>query len=67
MLPLPEDRRQALVGSIPGPRMVRMTGLLVSAFFDVYLQRKPSVMLKDVSSQFPEITIQKSSANQAAN
>jgi len=39
---MPEDRREALVGSIPGPRMVRMTSLLVCAFFDIYLRKKPS-------------------------
>ena len=66
MLPLPGDRRQTLVGSVPGPRMVHMTSFLVSAFFDVYLQTKPSTLLKDISSQFPEITIQTSSINDSA-
>lgn len=66
MLPLPEDRRQTLVGSVPGPRMVQMTSLLVSAFFDVYLQKRPSTLLKDISSQFPEITIQTSNINDSA-
>ncbi len=64
MLPLPEDRRNALVGSIPGPRMVRMTSLLVCAFFDIYLRKKPSALLKDVSSQFPEIAIETSSVKE---
>jgi dienelactone hydrolase len=66
MLPLPEDRRQTLVGTVPGPRMVRMTSFLVSAFFDVYLQKRPSTLLKDISSQFPEITIQTSNINDSA-
>jgi predicted dienelactone hydrolase len=66
MLPLPQDRRQTLVGSVPGPRMVRMTSSLVSAFFDVYLQKRPSTLLKDISSQFPEITIQTSNINDSA-
>jgi hypothetical protein len=66
MLPLPEGRRQTLVGTAPGPRMVRMTSLLVCAFFDVYLQKRPSTLLKDVSSQFPEITIETSSSNDSA-
>ena len=60
MLPLPEDRRQTLVGSIPGPRMVQMTSLLVCAFFDVYLQKRSSASLKDVSLRFPEITLETS-------
>jgi pimeloyl-ACP methyl ester carboxylesterase len=66
MLPLPEDRRQALVGSVPGPRMVRMTSMLVCTFFDIFLQRKPSTLLKEISSQFPEVTIQTSTVNETA-
>jgi hypothetical protein len=66
MLPLPEDRRQILVGSVPGPRMVRMTSFLVCAFFDVYLQKRPATLLNDVASQFPEITIQTFSTNDRA-
>jgi pimeloyl-ACP methyl ester carboxylesterase len=65
ILPLPENRREALVGSIPGPRMVRMTSLLVCAFFDIHLRKKPSGLLKDVSLEFPEITIQTSSGSEA--
>jgi hypothetical protein len=63
MLPIPEDRRQSLVGSIPGPRMVRVTSLLVCAFFDVNLQKRPAALLSDVASQFPELTIETSSRN----
>jgi len=64
MLPLAEDRRQALVGGIAGPRMVHMTSLLVCSFFDIYLRMEPSGLLRNVSSQFPEITIQTSSVNE---
>lgn len=58
MLPLPEDRRTALVGSIPGPKMVRMTSFLVCTFFDVYLRKSPSTLLERAAQQFPDITIQ---------
>ena len=58
MLPMADDRRLALVGGVPGPRMVRMASLLVCTWFDVYLLQRPSSLLKDVSSQFPEIVIQ---------
>jgi predicted dienelactone hydrolase len=57
MLPLPEDRRIALVGTIEGSRMVRVTSFLVRTFFDTYLQGKTPSVLNDPSSQFPELTI----------
>jgi predicted dienelactone hydrolase len=57
LLPLPQARRESLVGTISGPRMVRMTSFLVSAFFDAYLQAQPSAVL-DPSSQFPEILME---------
>jgi hypothetical protein len=57
LLPLPQARRESLVGTISGPRMVRMTSFLVSAFFDAYLQAQPSALL-DPSSQFPEILME---------
>lgn len=63
MLPIPAGRKEALVGSVPGPRMVHMTSFLICTFFDVYLQGKPSSSLVDVSSLFPEITIQVSNFN----
>jgi len=58
MLPLPEGRRKTLVGSIPGPKMVRMTSFLVYTFFDIYLRKRPSTLLEGASLQFAEITIQ---------
>ena len=61
MFPLPENqRKRALVGNIPGSRMVRMTSSLICAFFDIYLQNRPAALLKDVSARFSEITIQTS-------
>ena len=66
MLPLPQGRREALVGNVSGPRMVRMTSVLVSAFFDTFLLKKPAGLLQKVSSQFPEITIQSYSAGDSA-
>ncbi len=52
------------VGASQAPRMVRMTSLLVCAFFDIYLRKKLSALLKDVSSQFPEIAIETSSVKE---
>jgi pimeloyl-ACP methyl ester carboxylesterase len=57
-LPVFGDRRATLLGSVPGPRMVQITSSLVRAFFDAYLQNKPSA-LNHISSQFPEITVTK--------
>ena len=57
LLPLPQARRESLVGTIAGPRMVRVTSFLVSSFFDAYLQAQPSP-LPNLSSQFPEIFIE---------
>ena len=66
MLPFPGERRISLVGSIPGPRMVRMTSLLVCTFFDIYVRKKPSASFENVSLQFPEVTIQTSSVTGSA-
>jgi predicted dienelactone hydrolase len=57
LLPIPEDRRKALVGTIDGARMLRATSFLICTFFDAYLQDKPPSLLNDASSQFPELTI----------
>jgi hypothetical protein len=62
ILPLPANRRKALVGSIPGPRMVRITSFLVCSFFDRYLQSKDSAILEDAHSQFPEISVSRHNA-----
>jgi predicted dienelactone hydrolase len=65
ILPLPDDRREILVGSIAGPRMVQITSFLVRAFFDTYLQSKPSTSLNGISTEFPEITMSMHTATTA--
>jgi len=59
ILPVPEGRRKVkLLGNIGGPRMIQITSSLVCAFFDVALQGRPVGLLSQVSSQFPEVTIE---------
>jgi pimeloyl-ACP methyl ester carboxylesterase len=59
LLPIPDPAREELVGTISGPRMVRVTSDLVRAFFDVYLNGAISPLLADPSSVYPEIVSQR--------
>jgi hypothetical protein len=45
--------------------MVQITSFLVRAFFDTYLQSKPSTSLNGISTEFPEITMSMHTATTA--
>src|SRR5207249_510833 len=45
LFPLSPGARAALVGTLPGPRMIRVTSACVRGFFDTFLKDDPSPLL----------------------
>jgi hypothetical protein len=44
-----------LLGSIDGVRGLQITRSYVRAFFDTYLNKTPSLLLRDPASAYPEV------------
>jgi dienelactone hydrolase len=60
LFPLSDEQRNKLVGTINGERMIQITSAYIRAFFDYYLLNQASPLLAGPTTEFPEISIEKS-------
>jgi hypothetical protein len=60
LFPLSDEQRNKLVGTINGERMIQITSAYIRTFFDHYLLNQASPLLAGPSTEFPEVSIEKS-------